>query len=722
MTYSKTSEENVAKSDLLDQTIGQLKELHVGSRSDLKISRHLFRGVPSYVVHDPLNFHSHRFSMADYQVLSNLCEEHTLAESYQLLRSRGVVADDEKAFYQFILELQTKGLLSLPVSDGKRLFQRYKKRIQKNNQFSINKLIFLKIPVCNPNSFLDNTVHLFRPLFSKACFVFWAILMTVGIGLIGYQWDEFYAPLSDLLATRNLLILFVVLTALKLWHELGHAYACKIRGGAVPDMGAILMAGMPMAYVDVSSSWSFSSKRDRMIVALGGMYFETLAAGLAVILWSVSGPGVIKSTAHFVVIMAGLITLLFNINPLMRYDGYYVLSDLLGIPNLRSRSTQYINGWTKSLSLGTQLDVPRKSGTEMIVMIVYGIASRIYQVWLVLSISFLIASQYYLLGMVMGISFATTAILIPLKKTFEYLWFSPEIAAIRRRAVAVSGAIIACILAACTVLPVPGGVVAKGQVTFENLQLVRVPFDARVEEIHVSSGDQVAANQPLITVSTTEISDAFQLAKANIKLLEKEVMVAAAANSSNLQKSAQVKLASAIQQLQVAQTNHQKLTPTSQLDGVVLNQLKERQIGTFQQAGTELARVGSGHRIVRVLCSDRQFTSSLPKIGDSVQVRPNSTCSRAVYGMVARIEPAENRKIEFMALTQLAGGDVLVDPNTGEALQSSYLIIDIHFDSELPETIANESTASVRFGRRFETIGSYGFRQFNIFINQLFSK
>ena len=114
------------------------------------------------------------------------------------------------------------------------------------------------------------------------------------------------------------------MTALKVWHELGHAYACKISGGVVPDMGAFFMVGLPMAYVDVSSSWSFASQRRRMLVGLGGMYFESIAAAIAVFVWAATGPGIANSAAHFVVLMASLVTVIFNANPLMRYDGYYI--------------------------------------------------------------------------------------------------------------------------------------------------------------------------------------------------------------------------------------------------------------------------------------------------------------------------------------------------------------------------------------------------------------
>ncbi len=144
------------------------------------------------------------------------------------------------------------------------------------------------------------------------------------------------------------------LFGLKVWHELGHGYACKLFGGRVPEMGCKLIVGMPLAYVDASAAWSFPRRRDRILVMLGGMYFELLLAVPAALVWAAWPHSALGACAYQIVFMSGVATILFNINPLMKYDGYFILGDMLGISNLQARSVQEVKRVLKARVLGIE--------------------------------------------------------------------------------------------------------------------------------------------------------------------------------------------------------------------------------------------------------------------------------------------------------------------------------------------------------------------------------
>ncbi len=708
-----------ASTDKLGQHIDRLKTTMVGVRHDLKVSRHIFRGVPSYIVHDPVSFQSHRFSQSDYRVLSSLHKGRTLDDVYQRLSDQNVIPDDEKGFYEFVISLQMRGLLDLPILDSGRLHSQFKKREALANRKSLMKLLFLKIPLFNPDAFLDRTIRFAKPLFTKSFMVLWAIMMVAAMGLLAMRWEDFCSPLVDLLATRNLIVLVLVMTFLKFWHELGHAYACKIHGGAVPDMGAFFMAGMPLAYVDVSSSWSFASRRQRILVGLGGMYFESIAAAIAMFVWAFTSPGIVNSVAHFCVLMASLMTVLFNANPLMRYDGYYVLSDLSGIPNLRGRSTQYITGLMKKVVLGLPMHVRGKSFREMVWMTVYGVASVIYQTWLMISISLLIASQFFLVGMVMGAMVGIRTLVYPLKSVLKYLWFSPEVAPVRMRAVCASGLLLSGLFALIGLVPVPGGVVAKGQLTHEELAVVRLPFDCQLTELMVHASQQVKTGEPLLRTENKEVSDGFHLASAEQKLAS--MRVAASANEiPAAQKSSWMKQQQAEESLRHASQYLAMQSVNAPFDGTVLNCPEPHRIGDNFVAGESLLKIARGNRIVRVLLNDVGYSDAKPKVGDRVDVRLSTSSQHQYTGTISRIEPAGSDVITLEGLTQIAGGDVIVDPLSGRAIQTHFLI-----DVELQQSISNAAenmTAAVRFDRQYESVGAFAFRHLRIFINQLNSK
>lgn len=705
----------------LSGAIEQLQSAQLSARQDLKVSRHLFRGTPSYIVHDPISFQSHRFSQSDYEILSSLDKNKTLKEVYQSLLSQGK-ADDEESFFEFVLGLQMRGLLDLPITNGNRLYDRYKQRKEAASKKSLMKLLFIKIPLFNPNEFLDRTMYLAKPLFTRAFFYIFCAMMVTAIGLLFARWDEFYLPMADLLATRNLIILVAVMTALKFWHELGHAYACKLQGGAVPDMGGFLMVGMPMAYVDVSSSWSFASRRGRIMVGLGGMYFEMIAACIAMFIWAFTSEGLVHSTAHFVVLMASFMTILFNANPLMRYDGYYILSDMTGIPNLRGRSTQYANGLMKRITLGLPMDIGHSSGDsarEMVWMLVYGIAAVTYQFWLILTIAFMIAGQYFLVGMAVGAMFGASAIILPLKKCFSYLWFAPEVDHVRMRAVGVSAVLIAGLAAVALIVPVPGGIVTPGQLTYQNMEIHRLPFDCYLKEICIEPNQKVDAQTVLLKVDNPDLKDRFMTASASLRIAN-QMMMAAVAEGPAEQRSVQFQQDTAQAEFQMASTEMKQQIVESINKGVVLHCPKSRQIGSYIEMGTELATVGSGPRIVRVILNDQQFANARPNVGDRVSVRLCTTARHHQSAVVTRVEPSGSSKIEMPGLTQAAGGNILVDGN-GMAM-SPHFIVDVAFEEATAENVPENTTAQVRFGRRFETIGSYTIRHFRIFLTKLFAK
>ena len=333
------------------------RELRTGLRSDLQITRQLTKGEPAYIIYDPVSFQSHRLSLTDYRVAACLDETRTLDQAFRLSVTENHLSEqDETDFFQFVMRLESLGLLTISNHDGKVLFKRFKQKTSDATKAKILGFLFLTIPLSNPDKFLDRSVGRFRFLFSHNALIAWIVLSCFAMALIANKWSEFVEPLNGLLAVKNLPFMSLAFVALKVWHELGHGYACKHFGGRVPEMGCKLMAGMPLAYVDASSAWSFPKRSHRIAVMLGGMYFESLVAIPAAFFWAFTPDSFIGACAYQLIFMAGVAAVFFNANPLMKYDGYFVLSDLLGIPNLRSRSKREAMNTLKHYVLGLDLD------------------------------------------------------------------------------------------------------------------------------------------------------------------------------------------------------------------------------------------------------------------------------------------------------------------------------------------------------------------------------
>ena len=223
-------------------------------------------------------------------------------------------------------------------ADSAQLFERYKKRRQREIGFQFLNIMFMRFPLLDPDRFLVRTLPVVRKLISPFGAVLWLLVVGFGLNIVVDNFSALRVQGQGMLATNNLFLLYLGLIVVKTFHEFGHAYFCRRFGGEVHVMGVMLMIFTPMPYVDATSSWSFRERWKRVLVGAAGMIVEIFIAAIAAFFWAQTGPGILHSLAYNIMFVASVSTVIFNVNPLMRFDGYYILSDLLEIPNLNQRA------------------------------------------------------------------------------------------------------------------------------------------------------------------------------------------------------------------------------------------------------------------------------------------------------------------------------------------------------------------------------------------------
>jgi putative peptide zinc metalloprotease protein len=490
-----------------------MKDLTFVLRSDLHVSRQVHQGQPVYVVHDPVSFKTHRLPLSNYQLFVRLDPSKKLDENFDsLVRQNHLKRSDRDSFFQLIMQLQQLNLLVFPVANGRRLHAQFLKQTKTRRRSKLMGALFMTIPLVRPDEFLTRTAFRMRWMFSRGFLAAWAIAGLCSLWLIVSRFEEFTQPFNGLLATENLPFLWVAFVVLKVWHELGHAYACRIYGGAVPEMGMILIAGTPAAYVDATSAWSFPERWKRLVVMAGGMYFESIVAVPAVFVWAFATSPFLTSCAWQLVMMASLITLLFNANPLMKYDGYFIASELVGIQNLRGRADQYLKAWMKRVFLGLEseqsaVSAARRSGADdetnsreigagsrtgsSLILAGYGIAAAIYRTLLIFGIAAMIATRFPMIGLALAAFHLVSTLGSSGLSLGRYLLTSPETASVRGRArlVAVLALVIVPLLS--FVVPVPFGVVAQGVVAAESEYFLNAETPGTLLQSLVNPGDTV---------------------------------------------------------------------------------------------------------------------------------------------------------------------------------------------------------------------------------------
>lgn len=670
----------------------RLAEVCIELRSDLEVSRHVFRGVPHYVLRDPVSFGSHSFTLSDYRILTHLRGDRTLGETVEEMLADETLREEEiEHFYQFIFSLHKLGLLHLPISDEKTLYDRHLSRLKAKRAQLAKSLLFFRIPLVDPNAFLERTMTYVRPIFTKTAFALWFALVALASVVVLRNWAEFTEPVGNIFSNENLPLLWITLIGLKLFHELGHAYATKAFGGHVPEMGLFFMIFTPCAYVDASAAWGFSKKRERILVCMAGMYVELFIAALCLLAWSVMAPGLWRSVMHNAVMLASVITIGFNINPLMRYDGYYALSDAIEVPNLRARAQEEGTAILKRLLLGVRTQSRQISKSLRSFLVAFGIAGGIYKVTLVMGISATIAIQFPVIGLLMGGLYLLSEVYGILKRSIPYLWRSEETAPVRAKAMGLSVLMLGGLPAALMGIPAPHSVSTMAVLSGEEEIFLRANASGFVAALPLQEGQEVEEGQEVL-----RLEDPGALARLEEVRARLDAAKMALAHSRSLDPALAHK-----DELQVRQLEDEVASRQAELDrlavvaptpGILTQRIDADSLGKFVKRGEALATVVGGRSVVRALLTEEDIAATRPSPGQAVEFRSLASPDELVMGRVLHVAPAGRREFDQSFAQFLDPVDYSVNPATGMAARSL-------FEIEV-EVDATQSNSSVVQGLR----------------------
>ncbi len=477
-------------------------ELRPRLRSAVQIHRQHYRGQTWYVVQDPANNQFYRLPPPAYHLVGMLDGRRTVGQVWRACNEElGDAAPTQGEAIQLLGQLYAANLIHAELPpDAESMFRRFRQRKTREIRGYLTNLLFIRLPVFDPDAFLNRWVGVVGWVFSPAGAAIWAAMMCVGAYYVAGNFGELIAQSKAvrILSASNLPWLYVSMAFIKAFHEFGHAFACKRfgqkdgSGGEVHVMGIMFLVFTPLPYVDASSAWAFNSKWRRAMVGLAGMFVELFLAAIAAVVWAKVTPDTIAHTiAYNVVFIASVSTLLFNGNPLLRYDGYYILSDLLEIPNLWNRSREYLYYLVKRYVWGVRrARCPSQSGREKAWLLGYSIASTVYRFFIVFRILLYVASAIPLLGVVLATVAVAAWVMVPLGKFLHYLLASPELMRVRARAVVTTAMTLGAVVAAVGLLPVAEHVRADAIVRPQQRSVIYAGADGFLRS-HLPSGSLV---------------------------------------------------------------------------------------------------------------------------------------------------------------------------------------------------------------------------------------
>ncbi len=381
--------------------------------------------------------------------------------------------------------------------------------------------IMLRMPLFNPDSLIETMTRYFGWLVSSGGAMLWIIVVVAGFFQLLKNWDSFVLNRIDSFSPNDLLWFAVAWLVLKLVHESAHGIACKKFGGQVHSCGMLLLLLIPLPYVDVTSSWRFINKWHRIVVAAAGMLVEVFIAAIACMIWVAAEPGPLKYHAGNVIITATLHTLIFNANPLMKFDGYYMLSDFLEIPNLATRGRGYLKSFFKWAYFGNKPKPISDVGMRGVIVKAYGFLAMAWFFSISLGLSLAASSMFEGFGLLIAVVGMVLWFGIPIIKCTKFVVMGSETESPNRiwfaTAMSVTCLLLGAFLFAC---PSPSVVSAPIVIDFEDLSIVRAEAAGFAKTIHVVDGQSVEAGQLLVSMENRELASELESLRVDVEIGE----------------------------------------------------------------------------------------------------------------------------------------------------------------------------------------------------------
>ncbi|MCH7727327.1 MAG: HlyD family efflux transporter periplasmic adaptor subunit [Planctomycetes bacterium] len=681
-------------------TSSSMRPLQLRMRPDLVTQRHTYQGRAYWVIKDPVALKYHRFEEEEFSLLEMLDGQLSLDQIKRRFDRRFApqrITHGE--LYRFVGMLYRSSLVvSESAGQGRQLKKRSDQNRRRQRLAAMGNVLSIRFKGFNPDRTLTWLNERIGWLFSRPAVLTSLALALSALLLVVVHFETFVARLPsfhEFFATKNWIWMALILGGTKILHEFGHGLACKRQGGECHEMGVMLLVLMPCLYCNVSDSWMLSSKWQRAAIGAAGMYVELLLASICTFLWWFSEPGFLNYMCLNVMFVCSVTTLLFNVNPLLRYDGYYILSDMLEIPNLRQKSTSILQRklgkWLLGLPEPHDSFLPQR---RKWLFALYAVAAAVYRWVVVLAILWFLNKVFEpyglkILGQMIAAMSLFALVVLPLWQLAKFFHVPGRIEQVKKRRLLVSLAVTSGLLAAVVFIPLPHRVWCSLHIQPRDAQSVYVDVPGQLRVVHARAGNQVRQGDPLITLESLDLEleiaaleARFRQEEARRQNLERLALVGDESASLEL-RQVHESLASLDKQLSQRRQDSNRLkiaaptsgtivpppnTPPELSDSDVLPRwsgtpLEIRNVGAYLSDGELVCRVVDPRRLEAILAIDQSEIEFI-RPGQTVDIVLEQLPGRQFSGKINRISQVD-MKYSPTTLSEKAGGDLLTKTDSG---------------------------------------------------------
>lgn len=725
------------------------RPLRLTCRADLETTRQQYQGRDYWVLKDPISLKYFRFEEEEFALLKMIDGK---SSPDQIKRRFDYKFAPQKIsmqeLYQFVGMLYRSSLL---ISDSADQGIELKKRGEKNRaqelRQSLTNILAIRYRGFDPDGLLGALNGYVGWIFSWPAFLMIATLWLAALALIIAQFDVFQSKLpsfNDFFAAKNWIWLALVMAGTKVIHEFGHGLACKRFGGQCHEMGVMFLVLTPCLYVNVSDSWLLNNKWHRALIAAAGMYFEFILAAMAVFVWWFSTPGMVNQLALNVVFVSSVSTVLFNANPLLRYDGYYILSDLLEIPNLRAKATTILQRTFGELLLGIESRPdPFLPTRKKWLFATYSVMAALYKWVITFSIFWFVYSVlepygFKIIGQLLAMTAIYGLVAMPLIQLYKFFSVPGRLGVVKPIRASISGVSLLVIIGAVLMIPIPHYIYCDFYAQAANAENVYVDVPGSLAEIYVTENRLVNEGDPLVRLHSQRLkvqlaSLATEVETADVRLRNIQNAAAVMDSVADGLHSAEVALAAALENHRSRRLDEDKLIVRAPIRGYFLtpprmerksndgseliqwhgSPLEPRNLNAHLESSSMVGQIVPNLEELEAVMAVDQGDIEFVKSGQSVEMLINQIPCKIYQSEVDVVTPTEFASTPKSLSSKYGGGIVTTTSQNGEEVpQSTKFIVRAklnNFDSRIVPGSTGE--AKIRAGS--QTIGQRILRWIN---------
>lgn len=650
-------------------------------RPDLVVNQQTFEGRSYYVVKDPISLQYFRMTAEDYFLATLFDGKRKFGDirdlyvaQYPHVRLDYTPEELNERVLRFANDLALLQFLSV---QGQRMKARWDQakanKKKKGGLYELaNKVFFFRRSIFDPDRVFGKMAKPLWWIWTET--TMWVSVVIIALGLIVFlqNVERLEHAIANLFSLQNALLMIVTTFIIKSVHELGHGLTCKHFGGEVHEVGVMCLVFQPYFFVNVSDSWTMPNRMHRVLVGFAGIYVELIFAALATFFWAIVQPGALRDFLFNVIFIASVSTVIFNANPLMRFDGYYIMMDLLEVPNLQAKSRALIQNQFNSILFGAggggranalaRMPLPKK---RFWLFYTYAILSWIYGYWVIYKLIVFMKPHLQPFGLE-GLSNWFSALALTSWVAMPFLGFFKSLDIKRedwkrggrmRRLSSIAGVALACFAVLCFI-PWPLDIKRVGTVELAEPEQVRPEVSGFVQQILVQEGEHVKPGMPLAKLMNREALQARVEAETRLKVAQAAMQRALGEGKPTEFKQAESLQQAASTKFKEADRDVRNLTLTAHIDGTVLTPNLERAKGRLIKSGELFCEIASLDPLrIKIALSEKQVRYI--EKGQKVVLKANAFPGHEFHGVIA------DKPVMFFGqdiprgFSQKFGGDVL---------------------------------------------------------------